>query len=146
MGRKEATSPQEPGTTGNGLAGRTTSLTRWPSSPKGTVFAVGVTALLAAIAFGAMREASTAGSAPAHPASSAARPAAPPRPAFTRAEEAYIQALWPIHGEVERSAVRVSLGKIFYRTNELDKAGLKARLDDALETYRRSDTLSPLIR
>jgi len=26
--------------------------------------------------------------------------------------EAYIQALWPIHGDVERSAVRVSLGKI----------------------------------
>ena len=63
----------------------------------------------------------------------------PQRPAFTRAEEAYIQALWPIHGEVERSAVRLSLGKIFYKTNEMGKADLKARVDKALATYRTAD-------
>jgi hypothetical protein len=61
------------------------------------------------------------------------------RPAFTRAEEAYIQALWPIHGEVERSAVRVSLGKISYKINEMGKADLKARVDGALATYRRAE-------
>lgn len=139
MGRKEATSPQGPGAAGNGFAGRTTSLARWPSGLKSVLLAAGVTALLAVVAFGVTREATTAGPVPARPASSAARPAPPPRPAFTRAEEAYIQALWPIHGEVERSAVRVSLGKIFYKTNELDRAGLKARLDAALEVYRRSE-------
>jgi len=63
----------------------------------------------------------------------------PQRPAFTRAEEAYIQALWPIHGEVERSTVRLSLGKIFYKTNEMGKADLKARVDKALATYRTAD-------
>jgi len=66
--------------------------------------------------------------------------ATPPKPAFTRAEEAYIQALWPIHGEVERSAVRLSLGKIFYKTNDLGKADLKARVEAALATYRRAET------
>src|SRR5689334_19652619 len=30
-------------------------------------------------------------------------------PALSDAEESYIRALWPIHGDVERSAVRVSL-------------------------------------
>ena len=61
------------------------------------------------------------------------------KPAFTRAEEAYIQALWPIHGEVERSTVRVSLGKIFYKTNEMGKPELKSRVEDALATYRRAE-------
>jgi len=69
----------------------------------------------------------------------ASRPVAPPKPAFTRAEEAYIQALWPIHGDVERSAVRMSLGKIFYKINELGKADLKARVDAALATYRQAE-------
>src|SRR5439155_590828 len=44
------------------------------------------------------------------------RVAAPePRPPLTRAEEAYVRALWPIHGEVERSSVRMSLAQISYR-------------------------------
>ena len=52
-------------------------------------------------------------------------PPGPPKPAFTRAEEAYIQALWPIHGEVERSAVRMSLGNIFYKIKDMGKAESK---------------------
>src|SRR5436309_4392831 len=47
-------------------------------------------------------------------AAALSRPAAPARPPLTPAEETYIQALWPIHGAVERSAVRMSLGQIFY--------------------------------
>jgi len=94
--------------------------------------------LLGVVAFGVSREATPTGR-PASPAIS--RPAAtPPKPAFTRAEEAYVQALWPIHGEVERSAVRMSLGKIFYKTNDLGKADLKARVEAALATYRRAET------
>jgi len=67
------------------------------------------------------------------------RPAKPPKPAFTPAEEAYIQALWPIHGDVERSTARMTLGQIFYKTNDMDRPGLKRRVDDALVTYRGAE-------
>ena len=65
--------------------------------------------------------------------------AAPSRPAWTRAEEAYIQALWPIHGQVESITERLSLGKIFYKTGELGKTELKARVDAGLATYRNAE-------
>jgi hypothetical protein len=95
-------------------------------------------ALLAVAAVGVIREANTVGPAPS-PALS--RPdVTQPRPAFTRAEEAYVQALWPIHGEVERTSARVSLGNIFYKTNDLGKADLKGRINAALATYRRAET------
>ena len=64
------------------------------------------------------------------------RPVKPPRPALTRDEEKYIQALWPIHGAVERSSARMSLGQIFYLTKDLERAELKERVDEALTTYR----------
>ncbi len=60
------------------------------------------------------------------------------RPPLTRAEETYIHALWPIHGQVERSSVRMSLGQIFYKTNDMTRTQLKARIDDALTTYRQA--------
>jgi len=65
-------------------------------------------------------------------------PTAPSRPPLTRAEEAYIQALWPIHGAVERSAARMALGQIFYVTKDLERTELKIRVDEALTTYRRA--------
>jgi hypothetical protein len=71
-------------------------------------------------------------------AAAISRPTAPSRPPLTRAEETYIQALWPIHGAVERSAARMSLGQIFYVTKDLGQAELKVRVDDALTTYRRA--------
>jgi hypothetical protein len=109
----------------------------WPLGVKGTALAATVLVLLGVVAFGVTREATTTARTPS-PA--ALRPAAtPPKPAFTRAEEAYIQALWPIHGDVERSAVRMSLGKIFYKTNDIGKADLKSRVDAALATYQRAE-------
>lgn len=63
------------------------------------------------------------------------RPTAPARPALTPAEETYIQTLWPIHGAVERSAVRMSLGQIFYVTKDMARTELKARVDEALTTF-----------
>jgi hypothetical protein len=90
------------------------------------------------VAFAANREATMTGHAPS---AALSRPeTAPQRPAVSRAEEAYIQALWPIHAEVERSAVRVSLGNIFYKINEMGKADLKARVDGALAAYRRAES------
>jgi hypothetical protein len=71
----------------------------------------------------------------------AARPALrPPRPALSPAEESYIRALWPIHGSVERSTVRMSLGQIFYKTENLSRADLKIRVDKALVNYRQAES------
>jgi len=64
----------------------------------------------------------------------------PPRPALTPAEEAYMRAMWPIHGDVERSLMRVSLGQIFYKTDDLSRAELKTRMEQALVVYRGAET------
>src|SRR2546430_3095275 len=71
-------------------------------------------------------------------AAAISRPTAPSRPPLTRAEETYIQALWPIHGAVERSSARMTLGQIFYVTKDLEQTDLKARVDEALRTFRRA--------
>jgi hypothetical protein len=61
------------------------------------------------------------------------------RPALSADEQAYVEALWPIHTEVEVAAERVGLGAIFYKTNDVDRAELKARLDGALASFRAAD-------
>ena len=96
--------------------------------------------LLGAVTFAAIREMSPAAPVAAKVASLPAKPARPPKPALTPAEEAYIQALWPIHGEVERGATRMALGQILYKIDDMDRASLKRRVDDALATYRRSES------
>ena len=63
----------------------------------------------------------------------------PPRPPLSRAEEEYMRALWPIHGDVERGVMRMSLGQIFYKTKDLGRAELKARVEQALATYRGAE-------
>jgi hypothetical protein len=137
MGRKGAAFLKGLHRTREGSSVKITSPQLWPLSVRGTALAATVLTLLGVVAFGVSREAITTGPRPA-PLS---RPAAAPlKPAFTRAEEAYIQALWPIHGDVERSAIRMSLGKIFYKTNDLGKADLKTRVDAALATYRLAET------
>jgi CRISPR/Cas system CMR-associated protein Cmr3 (group 5 of RAMP superfamily) len=95
-----------------------------------------VLALLGVVAFAVTREVSSTSRATTPVLS---RPAAPARPAFTAAEAVYIRALWPIHGDVERSAVRLALGQIFYKNNDMDRIALKGRADQALATYRRSE-------
>jgi hypothetical protein len=136
MGQKQAASVEASRRAGNRVA-RGVALDRlWPRNAKAVGFGLGVLLLAGIIALGVLRETATTNREPAV----ASRPAAAPsRPAWTRAEEAYIQALWPIHGEVERVTERVSLGKIFYKTGELGKAGLKARVDTALATYRSAE-------
>lgn len=132
MGLKEAASFEESHGAENGLGRGTPSHLHWPPGRKGAGLAATVLVLLGIVAFGVIREGTTTGP-------EAAPVVAPPRPAWTRAEEAYIQALWPIHGDVERSAVRLSLGKISYKTGELGKADLKGRVDAALATFRRAE-------
>jgi hypothetical protein len=69
------------------------------------------------------------------------------RPALNPDEQAYVEALWPIHTEVEVAAERVALGSIFYKTSDLDRTELKSRLEQALASYRAADdklrTLQP---
>jgi hypothetical protein len=62
--------------------------------------------------------------------------AKPARPALTADEERYIRALWPIHGDVERSTMRMSLGQIFYTNKDLGAPELKARVEHALGVYK----------
>lgn len=69
----------------------------------------------------------------------AERAAEPRRPALTAAEEKYIRELWPIHGDVERSTLRMSLGQIFYTTRDLSRAELGTRVKEALATYKAAE-------
>jgi hypothetical protein len=73
------------------------------------------------------------------PPAAGARPAVPtPRPALSPEEQSYMQALWPIHSQVERTVLRVALGAAFYKTQDLSREELKGRLDEALATYRQA--------
>src|SRR2546425_7585809 len=101
-------------------------------SAVGLIFLAGVVIVAAVLEMRASRAVLTG------PQTSVAAPR--PRPPLTHAEEAYIRALWPIHGDVERSTVRMSLGQIFYKTNDLGRKDLKARVDEALLTYRSAET------
>ena len=72
-------------------------------------------------------------------------PAAPrpvvatPRPALSAAEEAYAQALWPIHNEVKAGALKMTMSGIQYKTQRLDLAGLRTQILASLESYRRAE-------
>jgi len=62
-----------------------------------------------------------------------------PRPALSAEEQQYVESLWPIHTEVERAAVRLALGTAFYRLNDVDRAELKTRLDQAARVFGDAD-------
>lgn len=109
--------------------------------------AVGAALILlgAAIALAVTRE--TVPSAPAtstlaptsQQATPPAAPAKAPRPALTADEENYIRALWPIHGEVQRHAMRITLGQILYKTQDLPRTELGVRVGDALTAFQDAE-------
>src|SRR5215469_17640143 len=136
MGRKATASAE--GLRGNTRGSALVKLShlRWPLGLKGSLIAVATLTLLGILSFTTVREATTTVRAPG---AAVSRPAAPPKSAWTRAEEAYIQALWPIHGEVERNAVRLSLGRIFYKVDDIGKAELKTRVEAELAAFRRAE-------
>jgi len=103
-------------------------------SIKVLVFGAVLLSLLGILALATVREVATS------PASARmARPAlAPPRPPLTAAEEEYALALWPIHNEVKASSLKMTLGGLAYKLGDLDRAGLKVRVDRSAETYRRA--------
>jgi len=136
MERKAAASAEGLRGSTSGRALEKLSHLRWPLGLKGSLLALAIMALLGILSFTAIREATTTGR---EPVAAGRAVATPPKPAFTRAEETYIQALWPIHGDVERSAVRLSLGKIFYKIEDIGKSDLKARIDASLAAFRRDE-------
>jgi hypothetical protein len=69
-------------------------------------------------------------------AASVATSPRPTRPALTAEEERYIRALWPIHGDVERSTMRMTLGQIFFANKDLGAPELKARVEQAIDVYK----------
>ena len=98
------------------------------------LFGLVLLGLLGIVALATLREISTS------PATArTARPVlAPPRPPLTAAEEEYALALWPIHNEVKAGALKMTLGGLSYKLGELDRAGLKARIEGSTDTYRRA--------
>jgi len=121
----------------SGSAGKMRHYASSPAGRRSALFAAGAIGLLAVVVAGVVHQSGTsvrsAGQALARPTEAAARPA------FSAAEEAYVRALWPIHGDVERSAVRASLGTIFYKTGDLERTELKNRLEAALVTYQKAE-------
>lgn len=103
--------------------------------PKSLVLGAILLSLIGVFAFAMNRP-----SAPAVPTAAAPeRSTQPPRPALTPAEEQYISALWPIHGDVQRSVMSVSLGQIFYKTQELRRSELGTRVEQALATFNAAE-------
>ena len=111
---------------------------RSPRMPRVKLLVGGVVvaSLLAILAVAAVREIAAP---PANARTS--RPVlAPPRPPLTAAEEEYALALWTIHNDVKASALKMTLGGLAYKLGEIDRAGLKTRVDKSAETYRRAAT------
>ena len=98
------------------------------------LLAVALLALTGILTFAVTREVTSTSS------PNSARPSRQPtRPALTAAEERYIREMWPIHGDVERSTMRASLGQIFYKTQDMKRDELRTRLEQALAVYRRAE-------
>jgi len=113
------------------------SVFRLPGSARGSALAAAAAITLLLVVVGSVVQSGTTRLSPGQALVSPAKAAS--SPALSDAEEAYIQALWPIHGDVERSAVRVSLGTILYKTGDLERAKLKNRLETALVAYQRAE-------
>jgi hypothetical protein len=62
-----------------------------------------------------------------------------PRPALSAAEESYVQALWPVHSEVKAAALKMTLGGIDYKLQEMDRAAFRQRIERSLAVYRQAE-------
>ena len=60
------------------------------------------------------------------------------RRAFSAAEEAYSVNLWRIHDKVKTSSVQLSFAGLSYKLKELDRAGVKAKIEPQAEIYRNA--------
>lgn len=91
-----------------------------------------VIALMATILFAVQREfRSTAVVSP-----TATITAAHAAHALTPAEDAYADALWPIHSELKLNAVKMSFAGLSYKTEERSLAKLEAKLQPLIEGFK----------
>ena len=133
MDRSQAQAPGKAGKTDLRPPAPPAGWSRRLPSAKVLLFGFVLVSLLGILAVAAVREVATTANA------RTARPAlAPPRPPLTAAEEAYALALWPIHNEVKTSALKMTFGGISYKLGDIDRAGLKAKIDVSSDTYRRA--------
>jgi hypothetical protein len=65
--------------------------------------------------------------------------AVPPPRALALAQQRYADALWSIHTQVEQTIAWVGLGAAFYKSHEIDRAELRARLTQGLAGYRAAE-------
>jgi len=65
--------------------------------------------------------------------------AVPPPRALALAEQRYADALWSIHTQVEQTIAWVGLGAAFYKSQEIDRFELRARLTQGLAGYRDAE-------
>ena len=105
------------------------------TDPKMLILGILVLCLVGILSFAVSREVTST----SRPVSTQLSPR-PLRAALSAAEEAYMGLLWPIHGDVERSAMRMSLGQILYKTGDLSRSELRTRMEQALATYRVAET------
>lgn len=118
----------------NGLVRSSKASASFPQRRTVLILAIALLVLMGILTFAVTREVAST-SPPNTP-----RPSRQPtRPALTVAEERYIREMWPIHGDVERSTMRASLGQIFYKTQDLKRDELRIRLEQALAVYRRAE-------
>src|SRR5262245_10463656 len=135
MGRNEATPPHRSRGPQGSSPERGPSRSWSSPAAKISTVAAALLVLLGVALVTRSREATT--SRPASPALQ--RAFMPARPPLTPEEEKYIRTLWPIHGDIERSTMRASLGQIFYKTQDLKREELKRRMEQALTVYRRAE-------
>lgn len=135
MERKVSAPPQ--GAQPTVIASQPASFVWWPFSIRNTLISGTALVLLALVALGSLRETTTVSPPPSMALSRLE--ANETKPAYTRPEEAYIQALWPIHAGVERTSASISLGNIFYKTNDLSEVALKGRVEAGLAFYRKAE-------
>jgi len=104
-------------------------------TPMSVLLGVVTLLLVGVLTFAVSREVTTTS-----PTATVAPSPRPSRPPLEPAEEMYMRALWPIHADVERSVMRISLGQILYKTEDLSRADLKTRIEQALTSYREART------
>src|SRR5258705_3971813 len=95
-------------------------------TPKMLTLGVLAISLVGVLTFATSREVSRTATPATVPPS-----ARPTRPALSPAAEAYIQAIWPIHGEVQRSLMPASLRQVLYKTQALGPAELQMPIEQA---------------
>src|SRR5438105_4204706 len=61
-------------------------------------------------------------------------------------EQRYLDAMLPIHVQIEQSVVRMGLGAAVYKSRDIDRSELKTRVDQGLASYRDAEAKMQALR